>query len=520
MNFQIKDKTYVIINGQEIIFPRDKHWYPASVLFGIKDDGSFYPIKITDEGKLVVTTDLQISDIQIGSVEIKDSDNDIRLNITQEGLESAGLKGIVVFGKDTDGKVRMFLFDNQGQLLVSSPYLNDIITAINQKLDVNLSTRASEQTLSQILSKVLPLSFDDNQKLLTNVTDSVISIKDYITGLKLNVINNNQDLSGITGILVFGKDDQNKSRTLLFDNDGNLVISSDQLNNIINILTGKLDVTLSTRASELTLSSIKTDTSNLDVPLSSRLSEQTGLQILTKLLPLTFDDQNKLLVSADIGTVEIKDGNVKLNLIGEGLSVLNLNGILVFGKDNQNNARLLLFDDQNRLIVSDPTVVDLLNFLIQRLDVNLSSVATEQTLSQILTKLNYLTFDDQNRLLVNQIVPPPPPSTEPFNIVLKSNVTGSSIYDYTVPNGKTVVLTAFIGGAEASTAGSKVELYYTLNGVNFVTLAVGYVNGSNCFYSLNDSVGPGNGTIKIRIVRTRFDGGAREIFVRVTGYIK
>jgi len=170
---------------------------------------------------------------------------------------------------------------------------------------------------------------------------------------------------------------------LLFDSNGNLVISSDQLNNIINILTSKLDVTLSTRASELTLSSIKTDTGNLDVPLSSRFSEQTGSQILTKLLPLTFDDQNKLLVSADIGTVEIKDGNVKLNLVGEGSPVLNLNGILVFGKDNQNNARLLLFDNQNRLIVSDPTVVDLLNFLIQRLDVNLSTRASEQTLLQV-----------------------------------------------------------------------------------------------------------------------------------------
>jgi hypothetical protein len=59
-----------------------------------------------------------------------------------------------------------------------------------------------------------------------------------------------------------------------------------------------------------------------------------------------------------------------------------------------------------------------------------------------------------------------------------------------------------------------------LDGVNFVTLAVGYVNGSNYFYSLNDSIGPGNGTIKIRIVRERLDAGAREIFARVIGYTK
>jgi hypothetical protein len=150
MDLQLKDKTYLIINGQEIIIPRDKHWCPVSLLFGVKEDGSFYPVKITTDGELVVATDLQVSDIQIGAVEIKDDTSDIRLNITQEGLESVGLKGILVFGKDTDGKVKTFLFDNQGQLVVSSPYLNDLVAAINQKLDVSLSTRASEQTLSQI----------------------------------------------------------------------------------------------------------------------------------------------------------------------------------------------------------------------------------------------------------------------------------------------------------------------------------------------------------------------------------
>jgi hypothetical protein len=150
VDIQLKDKTYLIINGQEIVIPRDKHWYPVSLLFGVKEDGSFYPVKVTSEGKLVIAADLQVPNIQIGAVEIKDDTSDARLNITQEGLESAGLKGILVFGKDTDGKVKTFLFDSQGQLLVSSPHLDDLVTAINQKLDVSLSTRASESTLLQI----------------------------------------------------------------------------------------------------------------------------------------------------------------------------------------------------------------------------------------------------------------------------------------------------------------------------------------------------------------------------------
>jgi hypothetical protein len=98
-----------------------------------------------------------------------------------------------------------------------------------RKLDIELSTRASESTLSAIRAQTDKLTFDvDNRLAIQNPPN--------------------------------------------------------------------LDVALSTRASESTLSAIRLKTDNLDVPLSTRASEETLLAIKTQTDKLTFDANNRLAI--------------------------------------------------------------------------------------------------------------------------------------------------------------------------------------------------------------------------------
>jgi len=169
-------------------------------------------------------------------------------------------------------------------------------------LDVALSTRASESTLSAIKNALASVGTD---KMRVSVIDSLpagtnkIGSVDVATipvtkGDWLSAIPNPSNLdvalstraseSTLSGI---------KSQTdkLTFDTSSYL-----QVNVKSTVNPSNLDVALSTRASESTLSAIKSKTDNLDVALSTRASETTLSGIKSQTDKLSFDTSNRLAI--------------------------------------------------------------------------------------------------------------------------------------------------------------------------------------------------------------------------------
>lgn len=163
--------------------------------------------------------------------------------------------------------------------------------SILARLDVALSTRASEDTLAGIKAKTDKLTFDTSNYLYINIGADGVGLAKEST------------LSGIKA----------QTDKLLFDGDSYLYVNAGKVANPPN-----LDVALSTRASESTLSGIKSQTDklkfdgnsylyinaaivanppNLDVALSSRASESTLSSIKSQTDKLTFDVDNYLYVN-------------------------------------------------------------------------------------------------------------------------------------------------------------------------------------------------------------------------------
>ncbi|MEM0060415.1 MAG: hypothetical protein QW726_00600 [Fervidicoccaceae archaeon] len=177
--------------------------------------------------------------------------------------------------------------------------VNASVVSNPPNLDVALSTRASESTLSAIKSQTDKLTFDSSSNL--NVNAKVVSNPPNLD-VALSTINNKfpgaltltDTLSNPTTTIIGAANlgfDGTYWRRLVTDTSGRLRVSADVVSNPSN-----LDVALSTRASESTLSAIKSKTdllsfdannnlkvnasvvanpSNLDVALSTRASEST-----------------------------------------------------------------------------------------------------------------------------------------------------------------------------------------------------------------------------------------------------
>jgi hypothetical protein len=138
-----------------------------------------------------------------------------------------------------------------------------------RNLDVGLSTRASESTLSGIKTKIDRLRFDENDNLMAVVNN--IPTDYFKSGQPIGESPFN--LVKVSGTPLTARD-----------------WSSDfeKLQNI--------DVQLSTRASEATLNAVKSNTDNLDVPISTLASESTLSSIKSKIDRLSFDEYNNLKV--------------------------------------------------------------------------------------------------------------------------------------------------------------------------------------------------------------------------------
>ena len=95
----INQNKEILVDGNRIVFPRDANIDAAPPLFGIAPDGTFKPVKIDADGKLVI--DLDASEITIGAVEIIDNDSGQKLDVLKGGdAVATNPFGILVFGSD------------------------------------------------------------------------------------------------------------------------------------------------------------------------------------------------------------------------------------------------------------------------------------------------------------------------------------------------------------------------------------------------------------------------------------
>lgn len=102
-----------------------------------------------------------------------------------------------------------------------------------------------------------------------------------------------------------------------------------------------------------------------------------------------------------------------------------------------------------------------------------------------------------------------------------SSVTGTAYSFIVIPDGASITIQRFKGGAQNDVnGGSRVGLYYSPDGTSsgMTLLEVLYANGSSSFVDLGYTTPVGNGTRAICIERKRLAGGSVEIFGKWEGY--
>lgn len=124
------------------------------------------------------------------------------------------------------------------------------------------------------------------------------------------------------------------------------------------------------------------------------------------------------------------------------------------------------------------------------------------------------------RLKISQEPPDAPAESTPVIITEFNNVSTTHDIPYDIPDGETLIIQRFSGGAEVdSTAGNVVELWYDPlgTGLGMTIIDVIFCSGDGDQHDLREEY-LGDGTKRIIMRRRRFGGGAKEIFGRWEGY--
>lgn len=126
---------------------------------------------------------------------------------------------------------------------------------------------------------------------------------------------------------------------------------------------------------------------------------------------------------------------------------------------------------------------------------------------------------ESGRQLIDTSPPAPPADTTSVVVTEYGNVSTNDDYDFLIPNGETLKIQRFSGGAEPGD-GSVVELWHDPNGtkIGMIIIDTIFSNGHSDQHDLNEQY-IGNGTRRI-IMRRKALGSssAREMFGRWEGY--
>lgn len=117
--------------------------------------------------------------------------------------------------------------------------------------------------------------------------------------------------------------------------------------------------------------------------------------------------------------------------------------------------------------------------------------------------------------------PAAPPGTTHKSGIGTGGMNGTVDEDYTITNGKTLVVQQFSGGGEVSVTGNRMELVFKpdANPINEQLISVGYASGSSFETTINQEF-VGDGTAKLTIRRVNMTGGVSHITGSWVGYEK
>lgn len=122
---------------------------------------------------------------------------------------------------------------------------------------------------------------------------------------------------------------------------------------------------------------------------------------------------------------------------------------------------------------------------------------------------------------VPQLSPDAPTGTTQVVQETFSDVASTAGVDlnYVIPNGETLTIQLLVAGAEESTGGSVVELFYDPNGDLSVLTRIStlFVNGQSDNTPVNQEF-VGNGTRRIVVRKRGYSSAAREMFAQWIGF--
>ncbi len=416
---------------------------------------------------------------------------------------------ILVYGFDGTTN-RKILTNNLGQLDIVNVNLDialsdlkivldaidantDILEAktqsIRDQLDVVLSTRSSESTSQSILDAIGISSGTNLLSELQNLTLDTSGLATEVTLLliktALDTLNTNIDVA-----LSTRASESTLTLTLTelqsIDSKDFATEATQALIKIaIDAINTNLDVTLSTRASEATLALVKiaVDAINtdLDVALSTRSSEATLL-----LAKINLDD-----IKTKLDTLIAKDFSTESTLASVRDTIGQESGSTVLSR-----------------------LLDIWNKLVELFNNGIAKV-------KLWDGTNVASITDSGRVKIDTSPPDAPVDTTSVVITEFSNVNNSDDNTFLIPSGDILVIQRFSAGAEAdTTAGNVIELFHDPDGdggSNMEIIDVIFASGSSDQHDLRSEF-LGDGTALIRMRRLRFSGGAKQIFGRWEGY--
>jgi hypothetical protein len=263
-------------------------------------------------------------------------------------------------------------------------------------------------------------------------------------------------------------------------------------------------------ATEATLTLIKTKTDNLDIALSTRATEATALTLLTEaeFEARVGEVQASPTANTILGRLKALYDAIIARLGTLGQKTMSASTPVVIASD-QSAVNMQLTDSSGtKLGVDDAVTIPAGTDGILAMGTDYDGIARRMRTTA------------DGRLVVNSAVSAPPNNTAVSN-GYSGNVSTETNNFYTIPNGEQLKIQRFAGGGEASTGGSKIELWWAPNGntTDIELIRVGYVASNNFEFTLDwDAPALGNGTRAIMVRRERFDGGAIELAGFWDGY--
>ncbi|MEM1523125.1 MAG: hypothetical protein QXU69_08865, partial [Thermofilaceae archaeon] len=283
-------------------------------------------------------------------------------------------------------------------------------------LDVALSTRASESTLSSILGRLdVALSTRASESTLAAVRDRLPSSLTTAGNLRTAIMEDavglarDSTLAAVRDRLPSSLTTAGNLRTAIVE-DAVGIARDSTVSSILN----RLDVNLSTRASESTLAAIR---DRLPSSLTTAGNLKTAIM----------EDAVGLAKSSDVAAVRDRlpsslttAGNFKAAVVEDGVGLARdstlaaIRDRLPSSLTTAGNLKVAILEDAVG-VAKEST----LSSILGRLDVALSTRASESTLGGIKAQTDKLTFDTSNRLYVNAAVVANPPNLDRSLLTVK-----------------------------------------------------------------------------------------------------